>query len=173
MSEEARADIEAVIRQLQEERGEEAVVIDGGGGGRLVADGHALVEGLLQLGFAEQFVMAAVAAVGAVGSGAAVQRSTAQQHTAALDWLCMNVPEELLPARFNPDGESAEAMRIQPTFVNSPMYVTASPLIALHRLSSPSLLIASHRLSSPLLTTQVSRSRPFPAPVVVVLVGIC
>jgi hypothetical protein len=118
MSEELRGEIEALIRRMRRERGEEdeaGGVLGGGGGGGGGGDrkeeGAKLSADMAELGFDAQFVQAAVSAVHAAAYTAAQTSKPMtykQQHGACLDWLCMHVPEELLPARFNPDGKNNE-----------------------------------------------------------------
>ena len=59
-------------------------------------DGEALVASLVQLGFAEDDAGSAADALGAAAGLAA-----------ALDWLCLHIPENLLPASFAPGELSA------------------------------------------------------------------
>ena len=67
-------------------------------------DSEALVASLVQLGFSEDDAGSAADALGAATGLAA-----------ALDWLCLHIPEHLLPASFAPGELSAGlALRASP-----------------------------------------------------------
>jgi uncharacterized UBP type Zn finger protein len=115
MAEEQRARIEALLRGLDGTIG--AGLVDGLDGGEdyssdedddedeegepedeaAAAAARALARELVGLGFGERDAAAAVKAVGGGGGGSGVD-----DVTAALDWLCLSLPEDRLPRAFAP-----------------------------------------------------------------------